>query len=82
MCVFGTRPEAVKLAPVVHALTRSHLLEPYVVLTAQHREMLDQMLEWFQIEPQIDLNLMQPKQRLAELTARVIDKVDATISAS
>ena len=67
------------MAPVVHALRNSELLEPYVVLTAQHREMLDQMLEWFAIEPKIDLNLMQPKQRLAELTAKVIDKMDATI---
>ncbi len=79
MCVFGTRPEAVKLAPVVHALRNSKLLEPYVVLTAQHREMLDQMMQWFDIEPQVDLNLMQPKQRLAELTAKVIDKMDQTI---
>jgi UDP-N-acetylglucosamine 2-epimerase (non-hydrolysing) len=79
MCVFGTRPEAVKLAPVVHALRNSSLLEPYVVITAQHREMLDQMLQWFDIEPQIDLNLMQPKQRLAELTSKVIDKMDQTI---
>jgi UDP-N-acetylglucosamine 2-epimerase (non-hydrolysing) len=82
MCVFGTRPEAVKLAPVVHALRNSSLLEPYVVLTAQHREMLDQMLQWFDIEPQIDLNLMQPKQRLAELTSKVIDKMDQTILAA
>jgi UDP-N-acetylglucosamine 2-epimerase len=80
MCVFGTRPEAVKLAPVVHALNESKTLEPYVVLTAQHREMLDQMLSWFHIEPKVDLNLMQPKQRLASLTAKVIDKMDHLIT--
>src|SRR5688572_17387788 len=51
MCVFGTRPEAVKLAPVVHALRRSAALDTIVVSTAQHREMLDQMLRWFEIEP-------------------------------
>ncbi len=80
MCVFGTRPEAVKLAPVVHALRRSKTLQPYIVLTAQHREMLDQMLGWFHIEPDVDLNLMRPRQRLAALTARVIDKMDQLIT--
>lgn len=76
MCVFGTRPEAVKLAPVVHALRDSADLEPIVVLTAQHREMLDQMLKWFNIQPDHDLNLMRHGQTLAELTARVVTSVD------
>lgn len=76
MCVFGTRPEAVKLAPVVHALVASDKLEPFVVLTAQHREMLDQMLTWFQITPDIDLDLMRHGQSLSELTSRVITAVD------
>lgn len=80
MCVFGTRPEAVKLAPVVHALQRSALVEPVVVLTAQHREMLDQMLGWFQIRPDIDLDLMRHGQSLAELTARVIVGIDETLA--
>lgn len=79
MCVFGTRPEAVKLAPVVHALSRSQHLEPVVVLTAQHREMLDQMLKWFNITPDQDLNLMKHGQTLAELTARVVTGVDEVL---
>lgn len=76
MCVFGTRPEAVKLAPVVHAIQKSERLEPTVVLTAQHREMLDQMLKWFGIVPDHDLNLMKHGQTLADLTARVINAMD------
>lgn len=80
MCVFGTRPEAVKLAPVVHAIAASEHLEPVVVLTAQHREMLDQMLKWFKIEPDIDLDLMKHGQTLAELTARVVTGVDEVLN--
>lgn len=80
MCVFGTRPEAVKLAPVVRAFGSSSLLEPYIVLTAQHREMLDQMLSWFKIEPHVDLDLMKHGQTLAELTARVVSKMDKVLS--
>lgn len=76
MCVFGTRPEAVKLAPVVHALKRSSELESIVVLTAQHREMLDQMLRWFDIEPDYDMDIMKHGQTLAELTSRVVTGID------
>ena len=76
MCVFGTRPEAVKLAPVVHAIQRSSKLEPIVVLTAQHREMLDQMLRWFEIKSDFDMDIMQHGQSRSELTARVISGVD------
>jgi UDP-N-acetylglucosamine 2-epimerase (non-hydrolysing) len=80
MCVFGTRPEAVKLAPVVHALKESEHVEPIVVLTAQHREMLDQMLRWFEIEPDYDLDLMRHGQTLAELTSRVVVGIDKILS--
>jgi UDP-N-acetylglucosamine 2-epimerase (non-hydrolysing) len=80
MCVFGTRPEAIKLAPVVHALRASAKLEPIVVLTAQHREMLDQMLRWFDVQPDHDLNVMQQRQTLPELTARVLTGVDETLT--
>ena len=76
MCVFGTRPEAVKLAPVVKALQSSTKLQPIVALTAQHREMLDQMLDWFAIKPDFDLNLMRPGQSLAQLTASVLSEMD------
>lgn len=80
MCVFGTRPEAIKLAPVVHALRASEQLEPIVVLTAQHREMLDQMMRWFEIEPDYDLDVMRQRQTLPELTARVLVGVDETLT--
>lgn len=80
MCVFGTRPEAVKLSPVVRALEKSELLQPVVVLTAQHREMLDQMLRWFQVKPDHDLNVMRHGQSLAELTARVLQGMDELLS--
>jgi len=76
MCVFGTRPEAVKLAPVVHALKASEQVEPIVVLTAQHREMLDQMLKWFAIQPDHDLNLMRHGQTLADIQCRFFSIVD------
>ena len=76
MCVFGTRPEAVKLAPVVQVLKQSKELEPIVVLTAQHREMLDQMLRWFEIEPDFDMDIMKHGQSLAELSARVLSGTD------
>ncbi|HNB24096.1 MAG TPA: UDP-N-acetylglucosamine 2-epimerase (non-hydrolyzing) [Candidatus Melainabacteria bacterium] len=79
MCVFGTRPEAVKLAPVVHALRKSEFLEPIVTLTAQHREMLDQMLKWFGITADHDLNLMKHGQTLADLTSRVIKSMDEVL---
>lgn len=82
MCVFGTRPEAVKLAPVVARLEQSEILEPVVVLTAQHREMLDQMLDWFGVEADHDLNIMRPGQSLADITSRVITGMDALLKES
>ncbi len=70
--IFGTRPEAVKMAPVVKRLRDfPDQIESCVCVTAQHREMLDQVLEAFQITPDIDLNLMRPNQSLPELTARI-----------
>jgi UDP-N-acetylglucosamine 2-epimerase (non-hydrolysing) len=80
MCVFGTRPELVKLAPVVHAVAKSEVLEPIVVLTAQHREMVDQMLVWFDIKPDYDLDLMRHGQTLSELTARVLTSMDELLA--
>jgi UDP-N-acetylglucosamine 2-epimerase (non-hydrolysing) len=79
MCVFGTRPEAIKLAPVVHVLKASKKVEPINVLTAQHREMLDQMLEWFAIEAEYDLDLMRHGQSLPDLTARVLTAMDGVL---
>src|SRR5690606_15062545 len=72
MIVFGTRPEAIKMAPLVHALRAHPGLEPLVVVTAQHRQMLDQVLEIFDIIPDADLDIMQPGQNLHDVTARII----------
>lgn len=73
MTVFGTRPEAIKMAPVVRALANApESFESIVCVTAQHREMLDQVLRLFQIEPDVDLDLMRPDQDLYELTSRVL----------
>lgn len=72
MTIFGTRPEAIKMAPLVLALKNDPELEPIVVVTAQHREMLDQVLEIFGITPDYDLNIMKAGQTLSEVTSRVI----------
>jgi UDP-N-acetylglucosamine 2-epimerase (non-hydrolysing) len=71
MLVFGTRPEAIKLCPVVLAL-RASALEPVVVVTAQHRELLDQVLSVFGVEPDEDLDLLKPEQTLTEITTGVL----------
>lgn len=73
LVLFGTRPEAVKMAPIVHALADHPRLEPKVCVTAQHREMLDQILELFSVTPDADLDLMRPGQDLAGLTARIME---------
>jgi UDP-N-acetylglucosamine 2-epimerase (non-hydrolysing) len=73
MPVFGTRPEAIKMAPVVKALEEQEIIDCRVVVTAQHREMLDQVLELFGIEPDYDLDLMLPGQSLAGLTSRAME---------
>lgn len=73
MTIFGTRPEAIKMAPLVLELERqSDKFESIVAVTAQHREMLDQVLEIFSIKPDYDLNIMKKKQSLAEITANVL----------
>lgn len=72
LVVFGTRPEAIKMAPVVEVLKRTAAFETRVCVTAQHREMLDQVLALFNIQPEFDLNLMQRGQDLTDITARVL----------
>lgn len=72
LTVFGTRPEAIKMAPLVHALANDDRFEAKVCVTAQHREMLDQVLELFEIVPDYDLNLMKVGQTLNEVTARIL----------
>jgi len=79
MTIFGTRPEAIKMAPLVLALKKDPELEPIVVVTAQHREMLDQVLKIFDIEPDFDLNIMKQGQTLSEVTGRVIEGLDSVI---
>ena len=72
MSVFGTRPEAIKMAPLVLELKRRQELESIVCVTAQHREMLDSVLREFDIRPEHDLNIMQSGQSLADITSRVL----------
>ena len=73
LIVFGTRPEAIKMAPVVKEFKESSSFETKVCVTAQHREMLDQVLEFFNIIPDFDLNLMKPNQNLYSLTGEIIN---------
>ncbi len=76
LSVFGTRPEAVKMAPVVLALRQQADIDSKVCVTAQHRQMLDQVLDVFQIKPDYDLNLMKPDQSLAMLSAAIFTHLD------
>ena len=79
LIVFGTRPEAIKMAPVVNRLRLSAGVEVFLCVSAQHRQMLDQVLELFEIRPDFDLNLMLPNQTLASLTARVLTGVNEVL---
>lgn len=72
LTVFGTRPEAIKMAPLVHALANDERFDARCCVTAQHREMLDQVLELFEIQPDYDLNLMRTGQSLNDVTARIL----------
>lgn len=82
VCIFGTRPEAIKMAPVVQALQRAEGLRPEVCVTGQHRSMLDQVLNLFEITPEHDLDLMVPGQNLAGLTARAVTALDEYLAVS
>lgn len=75
LIVFGTRPEAIKMAPLVQAFLNNDKFETKVCVTAQHREMLDQVLEFFEIIPDFDLNIMRPNQNLYSLTATIIENM-------
>ena len=72
LTVFGTRPEAIKMSPVVQVLAADEAIEARVCVTAQHREMLDQVLHLFQIRPNFDLDLMRPGQDLSDITSNVL----------
>jgi UDP-N-acetylglucosamine 2-epimerase len=73
MVVFGTRPDAVKMAPLVKELEKHSEMEPVVCVTAQHRQMLDQVLDIFKINPAHDLNIMQDRQTLEQITTRALE---------
>ena len=72
LTVFGARPEVIKMAPLVHALALDERFEAKVCVTAQHREMLDQVLELFEITPYYDLDRMKVGQTLSEVTSRIL----------
>ena len=76
MFVFGTRPEAIKMAPLIKKLKSEKKFELEVVVTAQHREMLDQVLNLFGIEPNYDLDIMEENQSLSDITARVLKRLE------
>lgn len=80
MVVFGTRPEAIKMAPVVEALKARPEIETIVAVTAQHRQMLDQVMDLFGITPDVDLNVMEPGQSLAGLFAKILTGMTAVIA--
>ncbi len=80
LCVFGTRPEAIKVAPIIRELQRvPDRIETRVCVTAQHREMLDQVLDLFAIHPDYDLNLMENRQSLTRIASNVLTQIDSII---
>lgn len=79
MLVFGTRPEAIKMAPLVKAIEKAEGMHAVVCVTAQHREMLDQVLDLFEITPHYDLNLMKSGQSLSDITAGVLKGLEPII---
>lgn len=80
LVVFGTRPEAIKMAPLVKELQNSPVLEIKVCVTAQHRHMLDQVLQLFEISPDFDLDLMRPGQSLTQLTCNILEGMESVLS--
>lgn len=79
MSVFGTRPEAIKMGPVVKAVEKAEDMESIVCVTAQHREMLDQVLEVFEIKPDYDLDIMKANQTLTQITTRALEGIEKVI---
>ena len=74
--IFGTRPEAIKMAPLVKELEKREGIESKICVTAQQREMLDQVLELFDIKPDFDLNIMKTKQSLTGITNRILEGLE------
>src|SRR5690606_8280215 len=79
MVVFGTRPEAIKMCPLVKELKTRERLETVVCVTGQHREMLDQVLEAFHVTPDYDLFIMKSKQTLFDVTINILDRMRAVL---
>ncbi len=80
LSIVGTRPEAIKMAPLVQHLQRTAAVEPVLCLTAQHREMLDQVLSLFELRPDYDLDIMQKNQSLTYITAAALQKLEGVVS--
>ena len=78
--VFGTRPEAIKMAPLVIEFKNNPAIEVKVCVTGQHREMLDQVLDFFEIEPDYDLNIMKQKQSLGSITCSILTRLDEILA--
>ena len=72
LTVFGTRPEAIKMAPLVKKMNKDSRIESILCVTAQHREMLDQVMELFELVPDYDLNIMKPNQTISQITSNVL----------
>ncbi len=79
LMVFGTRPEAIKMAPLVHALVSDERFDFKLCVTAQHREMLDQVLDLFEIKPDFDLDIMSPGQTLSDVTSKILKGMDEVL---
>lgn len=79
LTVFGTRPEAIKMAPLVQQLNAHPNIDARVCVTAQHREMLDQVLELFEIKPDYDLNIMKPGQTLTDITSNILKGIESVL---
>ena len=79
MCVFGTRPEAIKICPLVNEMKKRESLEVVVCVTAQHRQMLDQVLETFGVVPDYDLNIMKERQTLFDITINILSDIKAVL---
>ena len=79
MLVFGTRPEAIKMCPLVNELKTRKGIETIVCVTGQHRQMLDQVLEAFQVEPDYDLSIMKDRQTLFDVTTNILNRIKAVL---
>ena len=75
MLVFGTRPEAIKMCPLVNELKKRKNIETVVTVTGQHRQMLDQVLEVFKVVPDYDLSIMKERQTLFDITTNILNKI-------